>query len=209
MLVSDVLRRLGHRVDAVQRLHPRVDEAPADGRVEHLGRALEGLLRLAHDERRAGHRLRAAGDCDFDLARPDRARRRRDRLHARGAEPVDRRAGNGIGEAREQQRHAGEIAVVLPRLIGRAEKHLLDRLLEARMAAQEFADRERCEIVGADVGERAAVAADRSPHIVADEGVGHRAAHALIRRTGAMRNRLATKAASVKQAFPAGLPPVT
>ena len=170
----------------------------------------KAVLRLAHDEGRAGHRFRAAGDCELDLARLDRARRRRDRVHARGAEPVDGRAGNGIGQAREQQGHAGEIAVVLARLIGRAEEHLLDRLREAGMAAQEFADRQRREIVGADARKRAAVAADRRAHVVADEGVGgHRRAHALIRRTGAMRKRLATKAASVRVAFPAGLPPVT
>ncbi len=77
------------------------------------------------------------------------------------------------------------------------------------MAAQKLADRESREIVGADARERPAKAADRRAHVVADEGVRHRAAHAFIRRTGATRNRLATKAASVRQAFPAGLPPVT
>ena len=51
-----------HRVDAVLRLHQRIDEAPADGGVVDLGRALERFRRLAHHERRAGHRFDAAGD---------------------------------------------------------------------------------------------------------------------------------------------------
>ena len=102
------------------------------------------------------------------------ARRGGDRFHARGAQAVDGRAGNGLGQAREQERHAREVAIVLARLIGAAEKDLVDFLGEARMAAHELADRQRRQIVGAETGERAAVAADRRAHIVADEGVfGH------------------------------------
>ena len=41
------------------------------------------------------------------------------------------------------------------------------------MAAHELADRDRREIVGADGRQRAAVAADRRAHVVADEGFGH------------------------------------
>ena len=44
-VLGDVLGRLGHRLDAVLRLHDRVHEAPADGGVEHLRRALEGASR--------------------------------------------------------------------------------------------------------------------------------------------------------------------
>ena len=40
-LLGDVLGRLGHRIDAVLRLHQRVHEAPADRRVEDLGVARE------------------------------------------------------------------------------------------------------------------------------------------------------------------------
>ena len=44
VFVGDVLGRLGHRIDAVELFHHRIDEAPADGGVENLRRALEGAL---------------------------------------------------------------------------------------------------------------------------------------------------------------------
>ena len=72
--------------------------------------------------------------------------------------------------AREQKRHAREVAVVLAGLVGAAKKDLVDFLAEARMTAHEFADRQRREVVGANAGQRAAVAADRRAHVVADEG---------------------------------------
>ena len=51
--------------------------------VVDLGAALERLLRLGHDERRARHRLDAAGDGEIDLARADGARGGTDRVEAR------------------------------------------------------------------------------------------------------------------------------
>ena len=44
VFVGDVLGRLRHRIDAVELLHQRIDEAPADRRVENLGRTLETPL---------------------------------------------------------------------------------------------------------------------------------------------------------------------
>ena len=105
-----------------------------------------------------------------DLARLDPPRRRGDRLHARGAEAIDGCAGNGIRQASEQERHAREVAIVLARLIGAAEKDLVDLVGEVRMTAHELADGQRRKIVGAKARERAAEAADRRAHIVADEG---------------------------------------
>jgi hypothetical protein len=93
-------------------------------------------------------------------------------FHSRGAEAVDGRAGNGLRQAREQEGHAREVAVILACLIGAAEKDLVDFVAKARMTAHELADGQGREIIGAGVGERPAVAADRSAHIVADEGFG-------------------------------------
>ena len=81
---------------------------------------------------RAGHRFGAAGDRELDLVRLDPPRRRGDRLHARGAKAVDGRAGNGVRQAGEQERHAREIAVVLARLVGAAEKDLVDLVAQGR-----------------------------------------------------------------------------
>ena len=80
-----ILGGLRHRVDAVLRLHERVDEAPADGRVLDLCAARERGLGLAHDERRARHAFHAAGDHERGLAALDRARRDADSVHARPA----------------------------------------------------------------------------------------------------------------------------
>ncbi len=144
------------------------------------------------------------------LARLDRPRRLSDRVEPRGAKAVDRHARNGVRQAREQERHAGEIAIVLARLVRRAENDVLDPFGETRMAAHQLANRDRREVVGAHGRERAAVASDRRADVIADEGFGHgRGLQAVMRRTGAMRKRLATKAASVSDALPAGLPPVT
>jgi peptidylprolyl isomerase len=56
-----------------------------------------------------------------------------------------------------------------------AEKDLLKFVAEAGMAAHEFANGQRREIVGAEACQRAAEAADRSAHLVADDSFfGHR-----------------------------------
>ena len=57
-----VLARLRHRVDAVLLLHERIDEAPADRRVEHLLIAREGRIGLRQHVGRAAHALGAARD---------------------------------------------------------------------------------------------------------------------------------------------------
>ncbi len=88
-LFGDILGGLRHRVDAILRLHQRVDEAPADGGVEELRLAREGLGRLAHHERRPGHALHPAGDDEIGLAGADGARRLPHRIEARAAQPVD------------------------------------------------------------------------------------------------------------------------
>jgi len=92
-LLRHVLRRLGHRIDAVARLEKRIDEAPADRRVFDLRASRESFGRLAHHERRARHAFDATGDDEAMLAGFDRARGDRHRVEARAAQAVDRRAG--------------------------------------------------------------------------------------------------------------------
>ncbi len=125
-LLGDVLAGLRHRIDAVLRLHQRIDEAPADGGVENLGGARKRFRRLAHHEGRPRHRFDAAGNGEIDLAGADRAPRSADGIKARGAEPVEREAGNRIRQARQQQRHPRHVAVVLAGLVGAAEIDLID-----------------------------------------------------------------------------------
>ena len=56
------------------------------------------------------------------IARPDSAGGGADRVKARAAEPVDRRARHLGRQPGQQQRHAGDVAVVLARLVGAAEE---------------------------------------------------------------------------------------
>mmetsp|Transcript_15807 Transcript_15807/g.43875 ORF Transcript_15807/g.43875 Transcript_15807/m.43875 type:complete len:229 (-) Transcript_15807:274-960(-) len=168
----DVLRRLGHRVDAVLRLHEFVHEAPADGRVVDRVAAAERALGLGHHEGRAAHALHAAGDHQPGLAGADGARRRAHRVQARTAQPVDRHARHVDGQACEQGGHAGHVAVVLAGLVGAAVDHILHRRpVQARVAGHQGLERQRAEVIGADAGQRAAVAAEGGAEGVADEGL--------------------------------------
>ena len=68
---------------------------------------------------------------------------------------VDRQAG-------EQPCHARHVAVVLAGLVGAAEDHVLDQVRLHAGSLHRGLDRQRREVVRADRGERAAVAADRA-----------------------------------------------
>ena len=120
----------------------RIHEAPADRRVEHLLRAREGCIGLRQHVGRAAHALDAAGDDEIGLARAHQARRDGDRVQARAAQAVHRDARHFDGQAREQRRHAREIAVVLARLVRAAEHDVVDRLpVDAGIALHERGNR--------------------------------------------------------------------
>ena len=130
---------------------------------------------LAHHERRARHRLDAAGDREIDLAGADGAARGADRIEAGGAEAVEGLAGNRIRQAREQQRHARDVAVVLAGLVGAAEKDFIDLgPVEPGMLCHQRLDRRRGQIVGAHLGERTAKTADRGPDGITNKHITHR-----------------------------------
>src|SRR5262249_7367651 len=79
-----------------------------------------------------------------------------------------------LGKAREQDSHAGDVAVVFPRLVGAAQDHVVDRFgRKSRIARNQLTEDVRGEIVRADGGERAGVATNGSAQRVADEGFGH------------------------------------
>src|SRR5262249_27414032 len=120
----------------------------------------------------ARHRLDAAGDGEIDLAAFDRARGVADRVETGGAEAVDGEAGDGIGKSGNQQGHARDVAVVLAGLIGAAKHDLVDRRpIDVGMALEKRLDRHGGKVIGAHLGERAAVAADRRAHRIAEEDV--------------------------------------
>ena len=86
--LGDVLARLAHRLEREHRLEPRIGKAPAERRVPRgLVAARKRRVGLGHRERRARHRLDAAGDEEVAVARHDgmTGRRRRRRAPTRTA----------------------------------------------------------------------------------------------------------------------------
>ena len=151
--LGHVLAGLAHRLEREHRLHARIREAPAEHRVvDDLVAARERLVRLRHRERRAAHRLDAAGDEEVAVTRGDRVTRGDDGREARGAEPVDGHAGDGLRQPGEQRRHARDVAVVLTGLVRAAEVDVLDLLRRDGGPLDGRGDRERGEIVGAHAG---------------------------------------------------------
>ena len=94
-------------------------------------------------------------------------------LQAGAAEAVHGLPRDLDGQAGQERGHAGDVPVVLARLIGAAEDHIVDPVGRKGGAVEQAADRRRGEVVGADLGERAAGAADRGADGVEDVGVGH------------------------------------
>src|SRR3546814_10130476 len=113
-------------------------------------------------ERGAAHAFRPAGDDEVGIAAADRPRRHGNSVHAGAAEAIERDAARRVGKAGEQPGHAGEVAIVLAGLVGAAEDDVVAvGPVHTRLAVDQRLDRDGGEIVGADMAERTALAADR------------------------------------------------
>ncbi len=78
-----------------------------------------------------------------------------------------------MGETGEQRRHAGHIAVVLARLVRRAEVDVGEELGLDSVALDGGRDHPRGEVVGAHARERAAIAPHRGADRIDYEGLWH------------------------------------
>ena len=103
----------------------------------------------------------------------DGLRGARDRMEAGAAEPVDRLARDLDRQAREQRRHPRDVPVVLASLVGAAENDVLDAVRREGRAPHQAGDRRSRQIIGAELGQRAAGPADRGAHRGGDEGLAH------------------------------------
>ena len=156
-------------------LETRVGEAPAHRRVGDLGGlAAPRVARLEHHVRGAGHVFHAAGDEHVALACLHRLGRARRRLQPGAAQPVHRLPGHLDRQAGEQQRHARDVAVVLARLVGAAEDHVVDRGRIDSGALDHGFDRDRGEVIGPNRSQGPTVFADGCPQRRTDVGVVHR-----------------------------------
>ena len=188
LALAQLLGRLAER-DGPLRPHLLVDQSPAQCRRHQGG--------VARRDRAA--RSWAAPKEHGSSTRPRRrARRRPHRARSVGtptiaasrlgpAEPVHGPGRDRGGTARPADRHPGHVSVVLTGAVGVAEDDLVDRgpgRGRAR-ARREFATTSAPRSSGRTPGERAAVAAERSPdRVVQEHVVGHHAPPELGRLEG-------------------------
>src|SRR5262245_66259358 len=186
----NVLAGFRHGIDAVLLLHQRIDEAPADRRVVNLSASGERLLRLSLYEWRARHRFNAAGDREVHFAGPNSTRGGADCFEARSTEAVQSHARHVVWQARKQERHARNVAVVFAGLIGAAIEDFLELCpIDLRITRHQSLDRNGGKIVRTDLGERAAVTADRGPHGVTNKHIARHYAAFCARLVRACKSR--------------------
>ncbi len=125
-LHRDVLGGLRHSLDTEAGFEILVDETPPQGRVLNSLLTPVGGRGLAHHQRGARHRFHAASQRQIDLTREYRARSATHCVETGAAQAVDGHARNTLRQAGQQQAHARDVAVVLTRLVGATEVHLVE-----------------------------------------------------------------------------------
>ena len=166
-VLRHVLSGFGHGVDAVLRLHQRVDEAPANGGVFHACCAREGAVGLAHDEGRARHAFHATGNHQFSFTRANGAPGHANGVQAGAAQAVHSATGYVHGQTSEQRHHACDVAVVFTGLVGAAIQHVINGgPVHTRVALYQGAQRNGTQIIGTYTGQRTAVAAKRRAYAI-------------------------------------------
>ena len=137
-----------------------------------------GVDALAH--RVAAHVLDAAGDRDVVGAEGDPAGDGGHRGHGAGAHAVDRVAGDGLGQTRQQGGGAADGQALVADLGGGRDGDLVDPLgRQLRVAAQQLADAADDEVVGAGVGVHPAGLAERGAHAVDEDDVADGTGHGM------------------------------
>src|SRR5688572_5528021 len=106
--------------------HPRIDEAPADGRIGgRWHRSRKPVLGLEHDPRCARHALDPTGDEHVAFSSANRLGSAGDRLEPRPTQAIHRLSRHFDRQASQQQRHARDVPRVLSSLIGAAEDDVI------------------------------------------------------------------------------------
>jgi hypothetical protein len=168
--LGDVLSRLTHRLEWKLLCKARVREPPAELRVV-LG--LIAVFGLRAHERRATHRLDAAGDEELSVTRRNRMTRRHDRAETGRAQTVHGHARDRLGQTGKEDGHPRDVSVVLSRLVRGAEVHVFDLVGAYTGTTHRLGDHRGSEIVRTDAGKRPVATTDRRP----DSGEDDRAAH--------------------------------
>ena len=171
---GDVLRGLGHRVDAILRLHQRVDEAPADRRVLDLRGARERRVRPSRSTKGARVML-STPPAIISAVSPLLIARAAIAIASR-LDPQSRLTvapATSCGNPPAAATSARRCGCPRRRRSRSRRRRRRARSSRPRVALDQRLHRQRAEIVGADAGQRAAVAAEGRADRVADEGFGH------------------------------------
>ncbi len=67
-----------------------------------------------------------ASNDHLSLAAPDRTGGNRHGIEARSTQSIDSPAGNRFRQSSQEQRHAGNVSIVLAGLVGTAQNHIVD-----------------------------------------------------------------------------------
>jgi hypothetical protein len=139
----------------------------------------ECAVLLGEDEGCSRHGLDAARDDELGVAERYRAIAGDHRLQARPAEPVDCRPRRAQRQARQQYRHACDVAVLLARAVGVAQHDVVDVLGDVRVAVDQSTERGGGQVVRADTGQCAVETPEGGAGEIDDE---HRGDHDASRR---------------------------
>ena len=127
MLNCEVLRRLRHYVGTELCVQFLVDETPAHGRVIHRLCSTECTIGLADHKGGPGHALHAARDHQVAFTGANRIGTAAYSIESGAAESINRARRHFCRKPGQQAAHARDIAVVLTRLVGATEHHIVDR----------------------------------------------------------------------------------
>jgi hypothetical protein len=107
--------------------HRRIHHSPAKSRRVQFGvSAWQHFFSLRQDPRRTAHRLNAARDGHVRVADFQRSTDLDHRFHSRSAQSIDRCTGHRDREAGQQDRHARDVAIVLPGTVRITENDVVD-----------------------------------------------------------------------------------
>jgi hypothetical protein len=121
----------------------------------------------------AGHAFDSAGDEQLSFAGPNRVRGRGYSLEPGPAEPVHCLTRYLYRQAGEQQRHAGYVPVVFACLIGAAQNDIVNVVERKEASLDQGPNGCGCQVIRADIRQRAAGAPYWGTHGGGDEGVRH------------------------------------
>ena len=158
--MSDVVRRLRHRIGTEPGLYLRVGKACSEGAVVDMEVTGPGACRLGHHEWRPTHALHAARNKQLAFAAAHGAGSIQYSRQARAAETIDGQTANGRRQAGQQRNMARQVAPVLTGLAAAAGDQVFIVAHLKRVTRHQRAHHRGQQVIGTHTGQRATVATE-------------------------------------------------